>query len=95
MYPYLRFLGADYKMNWKTFKLHFCDSEAADSYKRLGALLSNTTLRRTMKTSILNRPIITLPKPHPEVRYANFSPQEKLIYKIVRYSRTFLKFGLL
>ena len=85
MYPYLRFLGADYDLDWKTFQEKFCDPEAAESYARLGALLSNTMLRRTMKTPILNRPIITLPKPHQLTQYVDFSPQEKVIYKIVRY----------
>ena len=85
MYPYLRFIGADYEMDWETFQKHCCQPEENDSYARLAVLLSRTMLRRTMKTSILNRPIITLPKPHPHIRYADFSPQEELIYRIVSF----------
>jgi hypothetical protein len=89
-YPYLRFLGADYEMDWDTFQEKFCDPEADESYARLAVIISNTMLRRTMKTSILNRPIITLPKPHPEVRYVDFSPQEEILYRIVSQVCIFL-----
>lgn len=40
-------------------------------------------MRRTMKTTILNRPIITLPPPHPTIQYVNFSTEERIIYRIV------------
>jgi hypothetical protein len=36
-----------------------------------------------MKTTILNRPIITLPPPHPEILYVQFSQEEQIIYRIV------------
>jgi len=90
MYPYLRFIGADYEMDWETFQKHCCQPEQDDSYSRLAALLSSTMLRRTMKTSILNRPIITLPKPHPQIRYVDFSPQEALFYRIVSLEALFV-----
>jgi hypothetical protein len=70
-------------MDWQTFQKYFCDPNAADSYNRISTLLSYTMMRRTMKTTILNRPIITLPPPHPEIQYIQFSPEEQLIYRIV------------
>jgi hypothetical protein len=83
LFPYLRFLKANYSMDWKTFQKYFCDTTAPDSYTRISTLLSCTMMRRTMKTTILNRPIITLPPPHPEIIYIQFSPEEELIYRIV------------
>lgn len=70
-------------MDWAIFQKYFCDANAEDSYARISTLLSYTMMRRTMKTTILNRPIITLPKPHPEVIYVQFSPEEQIIYRIV------------
>lgn len=35
-----------------------------------------------MKTTILGRPIIVLPTPHPKIEHINFSPAEKIIYRI-------------
>ncbi len=67
-------------MDWQTFQKYFCDPHAD---RRISTLLSYTMMRRTMKTSILNRPIITLPKPHPEIKYVQFSDEEKIIYRIV------------
>lgn len=46
-------------------------------------------MRRTMKTTILNRPIIVLPKPHPEIQYINFSTEERVIYRIVCFPVSF------
>jgi hypothetical protein len=39
-------------------------------------------MRRTMKTTIMNRPIIVLPPPHPEIQYVEFSKEEQIIYRI-------------
>jgi hypothetical protein len=72
-------------MDWQTFQKYFCDPDAADCYSRIATLLSYTMMRRTMKTTILNRPIITLPPPHPEIQYIHFSPEEQLIYRIVSH----------
>ncbi|PVH71787.1 hypothetical protein DL98DRAFT_613085 [Cadophora sp. DSE1049] len=82
LFPYLRFLKANYSMDWSTFQKYFCDPSANDCYNRITTLLSYTMMRRTMKTSILNRPIITLPKPHPNIQYVHFSPEETIIYRI-------------
>ncbi|KAE8441985.1 hypothetical protein EG329_004111 [Mollisiaceae sp. DMI_Dod_QoI] len=82
LFPYLRFLKANFTMDWGTFQKFFCDVNAEDSYSRISTLLSYTMMRRTMKTTILNRPIITLPKPHPEVVHVQFSPEEQIIYRI-------------
>lgn len=70
-------------MDWKTFQRYFCDSDANDCHTRIATLLSYTMMRRTMKTTILNRAIITLPPPHPEIRYVQFSAEERIIYRIV------------
>jgi hypothetical protein len=70
-------------MDWKTFQRYFCDPDASDAHTRIATLLSYTMMRRTMKTSILNRPIITLPTPHPEIRFVDFSAEERTIYRIV------------
>src|SRR6266496_5430737 len=85
LFPYLRFLKANYSMDWQTFQKYFCDPHADDCHRRISTLLSYTMMRRTMKTSILNRPIITLPKPHPEIKYVQFSDEEKIIYRIVSH----------
>ncbi|PMD36328.1 hypothetical protein L207DRAFT_435119 [Hyaloscypha variabilis F] len=82
LFPYLRFLKANCSMDWQTFQKYFCDPDAPDSYNRIGTLLSYTMMRRTMKTTILNRPIVTLPPPHPEIQYISFSAEEQLIYRI-------------
>ncbi|KAH7409732.1 SNF2 family N-terminal domain-containing protein [Cadophora sp. MPI-SDFR-AT-0126] len=82
LFPYLRFLKANYSMDWSTFQKYFCDPSAKDCLSRISTLLSYTMMRRTMKTSILNRPIITLPKPHPSIQYLHFSPEETIIYRI-------------
>ncbi|CZR69452.1 related to protein RIS1 [Phialocephala subalpina] len=82
LFPYLRFLKANYTMDWAVFQKYFCDVNAEDSYSRISTLLSYTMMRRTMKTTILNRPIITLPKPHPQIIYVQFSPEEQIIYRI-------------
>jgi hypothetical protein len=83
LFPYLRFLKANYSMDWKTFQRYFCDTHADDSHNRIATLLSYTMMRRTMKTTILNRAIITLPEPHPDIQYVNFSDEERIIYRIV------------
>jgi hypothetical protein len=70
-------------MDWQTFQRYFCDPHAEDSYSRISTLLSYTMMRRTMKTTILNRPIIQLPQPHSLVEYINFSAEEQVIYRIV------------
>lgn len=70
-------------MDWQTFQKYFCDPQAEISYARISTLLSYTMMRRTMKTTILNRPIITLPRPHPKILYVQFSPEEQIIYRIV------------
>ncbi len=71
-------------MDWQTFQKYFCDPNTDACYSRISTLLSYTMMRRTMKTTILNRPIITLPKPHPSIIYIQFSPEEKIVYRIVR-----------
>ena len=83
LFPYLRFLKANYSLDWKTFRRYFCDPNANDCYDRITTVLSYTMMRRTMKTTILNRPIINLPPPHPEIRYIQFSAEELVIYRIV------------
>lgn len=70
-------------MDSKTFQNYFCDPEAKECMSRIDYLLSYTMMRRTMKTTILGRAILTLPTPHPEMRYIDFSPEEKIIYRIV------------
>jgi hypothetical protein len=70
-------------MDWKTFQRYFCDPHANDSHTRIATLLSYTMMRRTMKTTILNRAIITLPEPHPSIRFVQFSEEERIIYRIV------------
>ncbi|CAD6448459.1 19c1cb6b-239e-4802-8012-564b4d8d53ef [Sclerotinia trifoliorum] len=82
LFPYLRFLKANYSMDWKTFQQYFCDPDADDCTNRIATLLSYAMMRRTMKTTILNRPIITLPKPHPVMQQLNFSREERIIYRI-------------
>jgi len=48
-------------------------------------------IRRTMSTTILNRPIIQLPTPHPSIQYVDFSAEERIIYRIVSiYSSSLL-----
>lgn len=83
LFPYLRFLKANYSMDWRTFQKYFCDPDAEDCNNRIATLLSYAMMRRTMKTTILNRPIITLPKPHPIMQQINFSREERIIYRIV------------
>ncbi|TGO11526.1 hypothetical protein BTUL_0107g00100 [Botrytis tulipae] len=82
LFPYLRFLKANYAMDWRTFQQYFCDPDADDCTNRITTLLSYAMMRRTMKTTILNRPIITLPKPHPVMQQLNFSREERIIYRI-------------
>jgi hypothetical protein len=82
-------------MDWKTFQRHFCDPDADDCQMRIATLLSYTMMRRTMKTTILNRPIITLPRPHPTVKYIDFSAEEKIIYRIVCFLLSFLSLAVL
>ncbi|TGO53614.1 hypothetical protein BCON_0120g00110 [Botryotinia convoluta] len=82
LFPYLRFLKANYAMDWSTFQQYFCDPDADDCNNRIATLLSYAMMRRTMKTTILNRPIITLPRPHPVMQQLNFSREEKIIYRI-------------
>ncbi|RDL39913.1 uncharacterized protein BP5553_04253 [Venustampulla echinocandica] len=82
LFPYLRFLKANYAMDWQTFQKYFCDFDTIECQNRLSAVLSYTMMRRTMGTTIMNRPIITLPVPHPKVEYINFSQEEKIIYRI-------------
>jgi hypothetical protein len=66
----------------ETFQRYFCDPNEKKAQERIEVLLSCTMMRRTMRTAILNRPILNLPKPHPTIRYTRFSPQEKIIYRI-------------
>jgi len=82
LFPYLRFLKADYTMDWQTFQKYFCDPQASDCILRVNTLLSCCMFRRTMSSTILGRPIIKLPTPHPTIEFVNFSPAEKIIYRI-------------
>lgn len=70
-------------MDWQTFQKYFCDFNTIECRNRLAAVLSYTMMRRTMGTTIMNRPIITLPVPHPKVERIDFSKEEKIIYRIV------------
>jgi hypothetical protein len=83
LFPYLRFLKANYSMDYKTFERYFCDPDAEDCNNRIATLLSYAMMRRTMKTTILNRPILRLPDPHPILQLVDFSKEEKIIYRIV------------
>jgi hypothetical protein len=69
-------------MDWATFQRYFCDPQAPDCLLRVNTLLSCCMFRRTMSSTILGRPIITLPKPHPTIEFVEFSPAEKIIYRI-------------
>ncbi|PQE14945.1 dna repair rad5 protein [Rutstroemia sp. NJR-2017a WRK4] len=82
LFPYLRFLKANYSMDYKTFERYFCDPDAEECNNRISTLLSYAMMRRTMKTTILNRPILQLPDPHPILQQVDFSKEEKIIYRI-------------
>ncbi|PBP21187.1 hypothetical protein BUE80_DR007992 [Diplocarpon rosae] len=82
LFPYLRFLKANYSMDWQTFNRYFCDPDSSTNNLRIKTLLSYTMMRRTMKTKILNRAIIVLPKPHAKILYVQFSQEEQIIYRI-------------
>ena len=69
-------------MDWKTFQKYFCDPDMPDCISRINTILSYCMMRRTMNSSILGRPIITLPTPHPSIEQVEFSPAEKIIYRI-------------
>ena len=43
-------------------------------------------MRRHYGTTILGRPVVTLPTPHPEIRYVQFSDEERIVYRIVSLS---------
>ncbi|EPE28424.1 P-loop containing nucleoside triphosphate hydrolase [Glarea lozoyensis ATCC 20868] len=81
-YPYLHFLRANYTMDQQTFQKHFCDPSVIECRSRLGILLSYAMLRRTMKTTLLNRPLISLPDPKAIIEYVDFSDEERIIYRI-------------
>jgi hypothetical protein len=70
-------------MDQQTFQKHFCDPSVLECRSRLSILLSYAMLRRTMKTTLLNRPLISLPDPKAVIEYIDFSDEERIIYRIV------------
>ncbi|CAG8974622.1 hypothetical protein HYALB_00009799 [Hymenoscyphus albidus] len=82
LFPYLRFLKADYCMDIREFKKYFCDPQDPRCSSRVATLLEFSMLRRTMKSTMLNCPIIKLPEPHPHIEKISFSDEERIIYRI-------------
>ncbi len=48
-------------------------------------------IRRTIQDKIFDRPIVELPKAHPDVRKIDFSKEERALYQILeeRFRRDF------
>ncbi|KAL3423956.1 SNF2 superfamily protein [Phlyctema vagabunda] len=82
LYSYLRFLRIPYTNSYQEFVKWFCDPDARDCQSRIAAVLSFSMMRRNMNTKLLGHAIVSLPTPHPEIQYIDFSLEERIIYRI-------------
>ncbi|KFY29006.1 hypothetical protein V493_02602 [Pseudogymnoascus sp. VKM F-4281 (FW-2241)] len=81
LYPYFRFLQMNWASTLAVFKKNFGDPDANDSTKRLNVMLSVIMKRRTIKSTILGRPLVHLPPIHPSLRIVTLSGEERAIYR--------------
>ncbi|KAI9877522.1 MAG: hypothetical protein M1830_003663 [Pleopsidium flavum] len=91
LYPYFRFLSVDYAEDFQTFKREFCNPHSAECNRRVLSLLSYMMIRRTIQDRIFDRPIVELPKTHPDLKRVDFSKEERALYQILeeRFRRDF------
>ncbi|KAG9232866.1 SNF2 family N-terminal domain-containing protein [Amylocarpus encephaloides] len=82
VYPYLKFMRANYTMDFPTFQKKVCNIDKPECRDRIRALLSICMMRRTMGDTILGRPIVNLPDPSTNLRKIDFSQEESVIYRI-------------
>ncbi|KAH8809176.1 SNF2 family N-terminal domain-containing protein [Xylogone sp. PMI_703] len=82
LYPYIRFLRMEFTESFKDFRQWFCNPQNNDDKARIDTLLDICMIRRTMKSTLLGRPVVSLPEPHADIQYVDLSREERLIYDI-------------
>ncbi|KAI9694114.1 MAG: hypothetical protein M1822_003385 [Bathelium mastoideum] len=85
LYPYFKFLHVKHTGSLETFKQNFCSTGSEISSARLHGFLRMFMMRRTHKDTLLNKPIINLPKNHQTTIEIDFNSVERKIYDIVRF----------
>ncbi|KAJ2983324.1 hypothetical protein NUW58_g6270 [Xylaria curta] len=83
LYPYLRFLKADWVGSPQDFQYFYDGPEGSDSEKRLSLLVTTLMLRRTMKDKFMGRPLYDIPMSHVSVRRVRLTGEERVIYNVV------------
>ncbi|KAL8869106.1 MAG: hypothetical protein Q9174_004519 [Haloplaca sp. 1 TL-2023] len=89
LYTYFKFLRMKQTGDFETFKDNYCDLENPDHRARLHAQLRAVFLRRTHRSTLMNRPLIVLPPFNQQTVPLHFNRVERVLYDCVerRYQR--------
>lgn len=83
LYPYFKFLHIPFTGSFADFVENYCITGSTDCNKRLHCLLDQVMMRRTYKDSLLNAPIVKLPKFNQRTIDLKFNIVEHHIYQLV------------
>ncbi|KAI1171190.1 P-loop containing nucleoside triphosphate hydrolase protein [Nemania sp. FL0916] len=83
LYPYLKFLKAQWAGNLRDFQYLYGNPGDDNSASRLAILTDILMLRRTMGDSFLGQPLYEIPLPHIFVRRVRLTTEERIIYEVV------------
>ncbi|KAI3331733.1 SNF2 family N-terminal domain-containing protein [Xylariaceae sp. AK1471] len=83
LYPYLKFLKADWAGDLSDFQSLYGNSADDEAANRLMVIMDILMLRRTMKDTFMGRPLYEIPICHISVRRVRLTKEERVIYSVV------------
>lgn len=83
LYAYFKLLRVKHTGDFETFKDNFCDDDNPDARARLHAFLRQIMMRRTHATTLMGRPLVTLPRNTQNTIPLEFNPVERALYDCV------------
>ncbi|KAI0182833.1 SNF2 family N-terminal domain-containing protein [Xylaria flabelliformis] len=83
LYPYFKFLKADWAGNLRDFQYLYGNTADDESEDRLGVVMNILMLRRTMSDRFMGRPLYEIPMGHISVRHIRLTKEERVIYNVV------------
>ncbi|KAI0451628.1 SNF2 family N-terminal domain-containing protein [Xylaria acuta] len=83
LYPYFKFLKADWVGNLREFHHLYGNSADNESESRLKVVMEILMLRRTMADRFMGRPLYEIPMGHISVRRVQLTREERVIYNVV------------
>ncbi|KAI1735364.1 SNF2 family N-terminal domain-containing protein [Xylaria scruposa] len=83
LYPYFKFLKADWAGSLREFQYLYTNTADDESKDRLGVVMKMLMLRRTMSDRFMGRPLYEIPMCHTSVRRVKLTKEERVIYNLV------------